>query len=371
MSKLEISISICRSKLEAAETESVRSKAAADESAALVARMRAQIAAQGDTIETAEAELNDQRAICGAKEEDLVQMKKVMERMSEDEASVQPDRVQTDAYQAHLIAQIKSKNKELLAAQNQYKEVTAEFRQTKAKLARANKEVGVAKAKIESQRETLTRYSKKEAGHIRMLREKDAALADNDAMLAQQKSAIEECETEVQAAFDDLTNAMDRIEALKRENAKVVGINSATEKSNGELGVSARAAERELEDKTSEILRMQELHQKVSEQNDINAMMYREAAKEEERLRIDIAEVKAELQSRGGGGSAADVDDGRTERTQEHHIQQIVAENNDLQLKVKQRDAQLELLTAQLKDIGVEPCFLPPPVNADDTATGL
>ena len=33
-----------------------------------------------------------------------------------------------------------------------------------------------------------------------------------------------------------------------------------------------------------------------------------------------------ELKSRGGGGSVANVDDGRAERKQEHRIQQIVAE---------------------------------------------
>ena len=72
-----------------------------------------------------------------------------------------------------------------------------------------------------------------------------------------------------------------------------------------------------------------------------------------------------------GGGGGGD-DGGRARLDQDHRLQQIAAENNDLRLevvdgqeKVMAHESHLALLMAQIQSLGVEPCAAPPDAAAE------
>ena len=198
---------------------------------------------------------------------------------------------------------------EFIVMTGQGKEMAAHFRSTKASLNRLKKEVGTAKAKIEAQKDTLVRFGKKEAAHIALLREKDAAMATKDAQITEQTALLGEYSAEIQAAFDDVSASLETIKALKRENAEVVASNTALTKTHSEVSASMHAVERQLEVEASATKQALERHRNVSEQNSMNETMV-------ERLKLEIAEATskapdiAEPDSGGGG----DGDGGREEQ---------------------------------------------------------
>ena len=331
--------------------------------------LKVQIAVLGDTLGTKDAELRDARLQHECMKDEVVILKDVLSKMANEKAAAAAaaatvlPAVQNDAYQTHLVAQLKEKNKELENMRDAGKELAENFRKTRATLARANKEVGVGKAKIESQKVTMALFSKKEESHIKLLHEKDAALEAEAAVVAQQEAALAQLNEEVQGAFADVSDSLDRIKTLKMENAESRRSYNAVSRDNAELMTSMRAIEQQLAEKAPETEQQQpfEMRRLAAPAQHNATEMYGEAVKEVERLKAEIARIKAGDYDDGSG----DVDGGRARRNQYKQVQQIVAENNDLRLAVvdgqermMQLRLHLDLLSSQILNLGAQPCAM-------------
>lgn len=138
--------------------------------------MRTQIAKQGDSMAMAEVELKDQHVQNDALKAETEKLKNVLAKMTANSSSISATgqsststpaaaspsiqalqlhgkmslakgRVQDDAYQAHLLGQIKEKNEVLHKVSDQKKEMATHFRKLKSTLKRQKKELYVLEAK--------------------------------------------------------------------------------------------------------------------------------------------------------------------------------------------------------------------------------
>lgn len=197
-------LGMLRSQLTAEHAEVVTLQTALSGNTAAFTDLHAQIAAQGDALGTAEADAKSERDQKLGLKVEIDQLKEILSRMSKDTAASaaahaeHPGQVRNDAYQTHLISQIKDKNESLYKMREQGKETALHLRQAQSAFSRQKKEIGALKAKVSKHEEKLAQFTKKEATHIRLLREKDGVLSAKDQQIAEHKAMLEEYGTECQ-----------------------------------------------------------------------------------------------------------------------------------------------------------------------------